>query len=299
MLLALALGLAACAGSAALSPRAMTSTARTSALRADLDAVRAAHPDALIAVAVRDRATGVTLDLDADSAVHAASTMKVPVMVELYRQAAAGTLALDDRIAVENRFRSIVDGSEYAIEADSDDSLRLSLGQTMTLRDLDERMITVSSNLATNLLIQHVGAPRVQATMERLGTRRMQVRRGVEDGLAYRAGLNNVTTAADLARVLDRLAHGEAVSPAADAEMRAVMRRQRFNEQIPAGLPPGTPVAHKTGWITAHAHDAAIVEPVGAAPYVLVVLTRGFDAKADADRVIAEIARRTHARLRG
>ena len=303
MLLAMALGLAACAGRGVPSRPAMPPDTRTAVLHAelsaDLAAVRAAHPGVLLAVAVRDRATGVTLDLDADSVVHAASTMKVPVMVELFRQAEAGTLSLDDGLAVENRFRSIVDGSEYAIEDDSDDSLRLFLGQTMTLRALNERMITVSSNLATNLLIQHVGAERVQATMERLGTTRMRVRRGVEDNLAYRAGLNNVTTARDLATVLDRLAHGEAVSPAADAEMRAVMRRQRFNEQIPAGLPPGTPVAHKTGWITRHAHDAAIVEPVGQAPYVLVVLTRGFDGKADADRAIADIARRTHARLRG
>ena len=277
---------------------APSSAARTSALVADIEAVRAAHPGAFIGVAVRDRATGVSVDLGADSLVHAASTMKVPVMIELYRQVDAGERSLDDRMRVVDRFRSIVDGSEYVLGADPDDSLTAMLGRETTLRDLDERMITVSSNLATNLLIGHVGAARVQATMERLGTTRMQVRRGVEDTKAFEAGLNNTTTARDLARILDRLAYGEAVSPAADAEMRAVMRRQRYNEQIPAGLPPGTPVAHKTGWITRHAHDAAIVEPVGAAPYVLVVLTKGFDAKADADRVIADIARRTHARLR-
>ena len=268
------------------------------ALHADLDAVRARHPEALIAVSVRDRSTGLSLDPDGDSVLHAASTMKVPVLIELYRQAEAGELRLDDAMRVENRFRSIVDGSEYSIEDDSDDSLRLFLGQTMPVRQLAERMITVSSNLATNLLIERVGAPRVQATIERLGTTRMRVRRGVEDGKAFAAGLNNVATSRDLAVLLDRLAYGEAVSPQADAEMRAILLRQRFNEQIPAGLPPGTPVAHKTGWITRHAHDAALVLPPGQAPYVLVVLTRGFEQKAVADTVIAEIARRTHARLR-
>jgi beta-lactamase class A len=292
-----ALMLAACNAPRPHAPRADVSVLLT-ALRADLDAVRARHPGALIAVSVRDRSTGLTLDLAGDSVLHAASTMKVPVLIELYRQAEAGTLRLDDALTVENRFRSIVDGSEYRIEDDSDDSLRLFLGQPMTLRALGERMITVSSNLATNLLIERLGATRVQATMERLGTTHLRVRRGVEDGKAFAAGLNNVATSRDLAVLLDRLAYGEAVSPGADAAMRAVLLRQRFNEQIPAGLPPGTPVAHKTGWITRHAHDAALVLPPGRAPYVLVVLTRGFDRKADADTVIAEIARRTHARLR-
>ncbi len=297
-----ALVLAACGprpATAPARPDPMRAAALTSALAADLDAVRAMHPGVLVAVAVRDRSTGVEIHLGADSVIHAASTMKVPVMVELFRQAGQGEIDLDTPMRVDNRFRSIVDGSEFVLEADPDDSLSAMLGRDVSVRDLNERMITVSSNLATNLLIGRVDARRVQATMERLGTRQMQVRRGVEDGKAFAAGLNNVTTARDLALVLDRLAYGEAVSPAADAEMRAVMRRQRYNEQIPAGLPPGTPVAHKTGWITRHAHDAAIVEPAGQAPYVLVVLTKGFADKADADRVIADVARRTHTRLRG
>ena len=268
-------------------------------LEAALRAVLARHPDALVAVSVRDRATGTALDLHGDSVLHAASTMKVPVLVELYRQAEAGRLALADTLGVVNRFRSIVDGSAYRIEDDSDDSLRLELGRPMRYDALAERMITVSSNLATNLLIERVGPENVQATMERLGTTRMRVRRGVEDGLAFRAGLNNVTTSRDLAVVLDRIAHGEAVSPGADAAMVAVLLRQRFHSMIPAGLPPGTPVAHKTGWITRHAHDAAIVLPPGAAPYVLVVLTRGFATQDEADPVVAEIARVVHRFLRG
>ena len=169
----------------------------------------------------------------------------------------------------------------------------------MTVRALAERMITVSSNLATNILIARAGADRVQAGVRAMGATRMHVRRGVEDGKAYAAGLNNTATSHDLAEILDRLAHGEAVSPPADAAMRAILLRQRFNSMIPAGLPPGTPVAHKTGWITRHAHDAAIVAPEGPEPYVLVVLTRGFATQPEADAAVAEVARAVHAVLRG
>ena len=290
VLTALLAGLAAGPSARAQAPAAPLETA--------LRAVLARHPDVLVAVSVRDRATGTALDLNGDSVLHAASTMKVPVLVELHRQAEAGALGLADTLGVVNRFRSIVDGSPYRIEDDSDDSLRHWLGRPMRLDTLAERMITVSSNLATNLLVERLGPANVQATMERLGVRRMRVRRGVEDGKAFQAGLNNVTTSRDLAVVLDRLAHGEAVSPAADAAMRAVLLRQRFNSMIPAGLPPGTPVAHKTGWITRHAHDAAVVLPGGRPPYVLVVLTRGFATQEDADPVVAEIARLVHAHLR-
>jgi len=293
--------LAATAAACASSPSVPMPPApsRTAVLEAAVRAQIARHPDALIAVSVRDRATGVRLDVNGDSVVHAASTMKLPILVELYRRVALGEMHLTDSLPVVNRFASLVDGSPYAIEDDSDDGLYGRIGQSTTLEDLGERMTVVSSNLGANLLLQHLGAANVQATLERLGgTHGMQVRRGVEDGNAYRAGLNNVATSRDLAELLDRVAYGEAVSPAADAQIRAVLLRQRFNAMIPAGLPPGTPVAHKTGWITRHSHDAAIVMPEGQPPYVLVILTKGFATNEAGDAAGAELARVVHAGLR-
>jgi beta-lactamase class A len=73
--------------------------------------------------------------------------------------------------------------------------------------------------------------------------------------------------------------------------MRAILLRQEFNDEIPAGLPKGTPVAHKTGWITATTHDAAIVYPPGRPPYVLVVLTRAIPQREVAQRLMADISR--------
>lgn len=272
-------------------------TVDTAALAARIDAIASAHPDALVAVSVRDAHTGTEWHRNGDSLVHAASTMKVPVMIELFRQAGEGRFSLDDSLAVKNTFTSILDGSPYAIEDDSDRRTYEQIGERLSLRELIERMTVVSSNLATNLLVEHVGADSVQATIERLGTRRMRVYRGVEDIPAYRAGLNNTATAADLSLLMQRLGAGTAVDPHADSAMVEVLLRQRYNEMIPAGI-PGARVAHKTGWITGIRHDAALVMPQGAPPYALVILTRGFDAPNTADALGAEIAHHVHALLR-
>ena len=268
------------------------------ALRDSIQAVLAQHPEATVAVAVRDPETSVRLDLNADRPFHAASTMKVPVMIEVFRQAEAGRFAMDDSLTVENAFRSIVDGSPYQIEDDSDDAIYERLGQNMAIRDLVYQMITVSSNLATNLLIQHVAADSVQQTIETLGTDSMRVLRGVEDIKAFRQGLSNTATAADLALVLEAIMEGRAVSPEADSEMVQILLDQRFNTMIPAGLPEEARAAHKTGWITGIHHDAAIVYPERGEPYVLVVLTEGIENENVSAKLGAEVARLTHAALR-
>jgi beta-lactamase class A len=151
-------------------------------------------------------------------------------------------------------------------------------------------MITRSSNFATNTLITLVGADAVTRSMRSLGARRIQVLRGVEDGKAFEKGLNNTTTARDLAIILRAIEDGKAASPAATRQMLAILSAQEFNEKIPAGLPPGTRVAHKTGEITAVSHDAAIIYPIGRKPYVLVVLTRGIQDGARSSKLIADIS---------
>lgn len=271
----------------------------TSTLVAAIDSLVAQVPGATVAVAVRRTAPGddFSFSRNADRAFHAASTMKVPVMIEAFRQVAEGRRAWDDPVRVENRFRSIVDGSEYAIEDDSDDALYELQGQDLDLRNLVDRAITTSSNLATNLLIGLVTADSVQATVDRLGAPGMKVLRGVEDIKAFEAGLSNRTTAAALATLFEALRDGEAVSPDADAEMLDVLDDQAFNEMIPAGLPEGTRVAHKTGWITEIHHDAALVFPDGAPPYVLVILTEGIADHDTSARLGADITRAVHSFL--
>lgn len=229
-----------------------------------------------------------------DRPFHAASTMKVPVMIELFRQAKEGRLRLDEPMVVRNEFHSIVDGSPFALdpEDDSETALYRPAGQTKTARDLCELMITRSSNLATNLLIDKLGVERIRATVHRMGVDGMQVLRGVEDGKAYEKGLNNTTTARGLALLLEALARGEAVDAASSKEMVRILEGQTFNEGIPAGLPPGVPVAHKTGEITKIHHDGAIV--FAARPYVLVILVGGLSDKRASAALMAGISKRIY-----
>ncbi len=233
--------------------------------------------------------------LRADEPYHAASTMKVPVLIGLYEQAHLGKLSLGDPLRVRNEFHSLADGSPYSLDPadDSEADLYRALGQTRTLGELSELMITVSSNLATNLLIERLGVESIRRSVHALAADGMNVRRGVEDSKAFQQGLNNTTTARALLTLMAAIARGEAVDPASSRAMSAVLERQTFNDGIPAGLPAGTRVAHKTGEITGIQHDAAIV--YAPRPFVLVVLTRGIAAPRDSNALIAEIARRLYA----
>jgi beta-lactamase class A len=216
-------------------------------------------------------------------------------MIELFKQSAAGTISLDDPLPIRNEFRSIVDSSAYTLSegADSDKLIYAAIGKTLTLRQLCEAMITVSSNFAANLLIEKLGVEHIRATVTSLGADGMQVLRGVEDQKAFEKNLNNSTTARGLLVLFERLGSGTAVSPAADAAMIEVLKRQTFNDGIPAGLPKGIVVAHKTGNITRIHHDAGIV--FAKRPYVLVILVRGIQDIKKSAALMAAIAKAVHA----
>jgi beta-lactamase class A len=280
-------------GLASNGPRVVAQRTIPGTLSARIAARIAEVPGAEVAVSYRDLQSGDSLDLRADVDFHAASTMKVPVMIEVLRSVDEGRLGLDQEILLINAFHSIVDGSPYALDAndDSDSTVYARVGQRVPVRELLERMIVRSSNLATNALIALVGADQANASAHRLGASHIRVLRGVEDGKAYAAGRNNTTTSADLAVLLERIEHGDALRPASARLMKEILLRQELNDEIPAGLPSGTPVAHKTGSITATLHDAAIVYPRGRAPYVLVVLTRNIPDEHVAKRLIADISR--------
>jgi beta-lactamase class A len=227
----------------------------------------------------------------ADDSFHAASTMKLPVMIELFHQVREGKLRLDDPLTIRNEFHSIVDGSVYKLDPqdDSDTELYQADGQTRTLSQLCELMITMSSNLATNLLIGKLGVESIRNTVHAMGADGMNVLRGVEDGKAFEKGLNNTTTADGLAVLLTALAKGKAVDGDASRQMLEILSRQHFNDGIPAGLPPGMKVAHKTGEITRIHHDAAIV--YAPKPFVLVILVRGLQERKDSAALMADITR--------
>jgi beta-lactamase class A len=262
-------------------------------LRAQLEQRIAATPGAFVGVYYKSLSSGELVTIAPDSSFHAASTMKIPVMIEFFRQVERGGLGIDQPVLLINQFKSIADGSPFSVNAidDSDSLMYTKIGQRVPARELVERMIVRSSNLATNAVIALLGARHVDSTAHALGARNIRVLRGVEDGKAFQQGLNNTTTARDLGVLLEAIETKTAASARSCDTMLAILSRQEFNDEIPAGLPPGTRVAHKTGSITAVLHDAAIVYPNGRSPYVLVVLTRGVDAEKISKALIADLSR--------
>ena len=214
--------------------------------------------------------------INVDEKFHAASTMKVPVMIELYKQQSEGKLNLNDSILLKNEFKSIVDGSIYQMDIgeDSDDVIYSKIGTQQKMYDLMYSMIILSSNLATNVLIEVVDAKKTTATMRTLGADKIEVLRGVEDIKAYRKGLSNSTTANDLLMIMKAIANGKAGTKADSEKMIDILKDQKWNDMIPKYLPKEVEVAHKTGSITGVHHDAAIVYHPNGKKYVLVLLSK-------------------------
>ncbi|WP_293300777.1 serine hydrolase [Allomuricauda sp.] len=234
-----------------------------------------------------------TLYINKDEEFHAASTMKVPVMIELFKQKEEGKINLNDSILLINEFKSIVDGSPYSMDIgdDSDDVIYNKINTQVTLKDLMYSMITVSSNLATNVLIELVDAKKVTATMRDLGAENIQVLRGVEDQKAYDLGLSNSTTAKDLLIIMEAIATNKAGTKEDCANMVDILKDQRFNDIIPHNLPKDVEVAHKTGWITGVHHDAGIVYLPNGRSYVLVLLSKNIQDSDKGPQQLADISK--------
>jgi beta-lactamase class A len=241
-------------------------------------------------VAFKDVKTGATLLMNEKMNFHAASTMKTPVLIELFKQAKAGRFSMTDSIEVKNNFKSIVDGSEYSLDSadDSEFELYKQIGQKRTIANLAYNMIILSSNMATNMLIELVTADSVMKTMKKLGANDIQVRRGVEDTKAFEKGLNNTTTAYDQMLLYNLLAKEKMVDSTSSKEMIRILLDQRFNEIIPANLPKEVRIAHKTGSITGVQHDAGIVYLPDGRKYVLILLSKF--KPADEKKVIKAMA---------
>jgi beta-lactamase class A len=244
------------------------------------------------AVAFKDLQTGKVIGINDRVSFHAASTMKTPVMIEVYKQAKERKFSLADSILLKNEFKSIVDGSLFSLDPndDSETGLYKHLGEKRTIAALIYDMIIVSSNLATNLMIELVDAKKVTATMRTFGAGDIQVLRGVEDNKAFAKGLNNSTTAQDLLLIFEKMARGETVSPGASEEMISILLDQRFKEIIPAHLPPGVKVAHKTGSITGVNHDSGIIFLPDGRKYVLVLLSKNVVDKKAAIQAMANVS---------
>ena len=267
--------------------------AREHALRAQIENIESDSGAKAIAVALHDAETGFELHYKADRWFHAASTIKVPILLGAFAAINRGELLPHSRVHVRNRFLSVVENVPFRVESgrDANSVVHDAIGKMMRVDELAYHMITTSSNLATNLLLGVIGPDAVNRTLKELDVDDgIDLKRGVEDELAFEKGINNMVTADGLLRILVLLSEGKAFSPALSRRMMDILHGQEFNQGIPARLPKGARVAHKTGEISTVAHDAGVVYLPKRKPYVLVILTEWDPEGSGRSRTIAAIS---------
>jgi beta-lactamase class A len=249
---------------------------------------------AALAAAYFDYETDSSWSLHGDRWFHAASTIKTAVLVGVFAAADDGLFSLDSRLHVRNRFLSAADGSAFRVPSgrDANGEVHGAIGRTMKVRELALHMITTSSNLATNLLVDLAGVDYIRAVLERIGVRGVDLRRGVEDERAFEADINNRVTANGLLDLFRAIHEERAVSPEASKEMLAILHRQEFKTGIPAGVPASVraKVAHKTGEISTIAHDSGLVYFPRRKPYAVAVLTEWASGRASRQDTIAKVS---------
>ena len=244
-------------------------------------------------VAYKNLNTGDTLFIRADRSYHAASTMKTPVMVEVFRQAGQGKFSLNDSLVLTNTFKSILDSSEFSLfrTDDSDTSIYDHIGEKRTIYSLMYDMIIVSSNMATNLIIDLVGARNVESLMQEQGLTGLHVLRGVEDKKAYRAGLSNTTEARDQFRLYEMIDNHTLADSASSAAMINILLDQKFRDILPAQLPEEIKSAHKSGSIAGLAHDGGIIFLPDGRRYVLILLSDELEDEAAGVNAMATVSK--------
>jgi len=231
--------------------------------------------------------------INGDEVFHAASTMKTPVMVEVFKQSLSGRFSIEDSLLIKNEFKSIADESTFSLDVkdDGDDKIYSLIGQKRKIYDLVYDMITVSSNLATNILIEFVGPSNVYQTMRDFGLERIKVLRGVEDIKAYELGLNNTVTAIDLMKLYELIGMKKIFNEKVCNEMIMILLNQKFKDKIPKYLPENVKVAHKTGSISKVEHDGGIIFLPDGRKYVLVILSKNLDSNENGKETIAKISK--------
>jgi beta-lactamase class A len=250
----------------------------SSSLNDQLEGVAIKSKTRAIAVAIHDHETGLRFSLKGDRWFHAASTIKVAVLLAVFRAADEGRLRVDDSLHVRNRFFSAADGSVFHVTPDRDATPQLyqSIGRTVRISALAHAMISGSSNLATNLLLDFLGVDYARKVLRDAQVHSVELRRGVEDHTAHERGINNEATANGLLTLLAAI-RGDFLSNESKQEVIRILLEQRFNSMIPARLPAHAAVAHKTGEISTACHDIGIVYLPEREPYIAVILTE-FDA---------------------
>lgn len=243
----------------------------------------ARHVPGAIALDVLDLSTGYNAGFNAAKSMPAASTIKVPVMVEVFTQLEAGRFDLQHRVTLEAADKDF--GSGELADAP--------VGTTYPVSVLVEKMIDISDNTATNMLIRLVGRRNINRKMTELGLVRTRLGGDVRtDGWSIRQTLR--TSPADLVRLLMLMAHRELVDAWSSNEMIAILEADRYNTLLPEPLPGDVPIAHKTGSLYDTLNDAGIVF-ASATPYVIAVMTTALPSQELGRAFIHSVSRLAYA----
>jgi beta-lactamase class A len=262
----------------------MLSANISNGLHEELETLALKNKARAIGVALHDLETGLRFSFRGDRWFHAASTIKVAVLLAVFRAADEGRFQLGDSLHVRNRFFSAADGSPFRLSQDRDATPELyaAIGRTAKISSLAHAMICGSSNLATNLLLEFIGVEYTRNVLQQAQVEGVELRRGVEDHAAYESGLNNEATPDGLLSLLSAL-RGDFLKLESKREVIRILLEQRFNSMIPAGLPAHATVAHKTGEISTACHDIGIVYLPEREPYIAAILTE-FDPDGEGRR---------------
>ena len=211
--------------------------------------------------------------------VVAARVIKIPIMVEAFRQFEAGELDPRQTYRIRHEDKMPSCGALN----------RMHDGLEVTMRDLVELMIVLSDNTATNILIDRLGVDRVNATLEAEGLKVTRLRRKLFDRAGMEAGLSNHVCAREIGLLLERMYNGTLVSPEASAQMLEILRNQKLNGKMPFFLKPrGVACAHKTGEDDGITHDVGVIYAKN--PFVLCMLSEETDVPA-IERLIQDVER--------
>jgi beta-lactamase class A len=251
-------------------------------LARDLEQIAAGF-DGAMGIAVKDLAGGETFGVNADSVFPQASSIKIPILIELYRQAQAGTLKLEERVELK---RELMTGGSGVLQRFGEGTSALSL------RDLAVLMIVLSDNTATNILIDRVGMANVNATLDRLGLARTRLQRRMMDAAAQRASRENLSTPREMTALLELLHAGKILDAAHTAAVLEILKYPKTTA-LRRGLPANVELANKPGGIAGVACDSGIVLLAGRAFAISVMTTYDKDTDA-AERAISDVSRRVY-----
>jgi beta-lactamase class A len=231
--------------------------------------------------------------LNENEPFNTASLMKVVVGLQLVRLFETGKLEETATIELKNSFASKQDKSLFHLSEtiDGEKSLYSKIGLQVSVLDLLELMITLSSNLATNNLFELIEKhSRIADLTKDLGMNNTQILRGVEDQKAFDAGMINYTTATDMMLLFQHIRKCVIEGNKHVGLLYKILKQQKHNSIIPALLPKNLTIAHKTGTLKASIHDAAHITSPAGKDYILILLSKNIDNRAQTTTVLAQIS---------